>query len=235
VAPAGARTRNGLSSAAGLAVFALVVWAIAGAVRVFVAVGHYEHRIEVAVHGNRDPVLPALFFYDLLAAVMPRGTVTTVADRSWILASSVAVVAFVVWLRRARRGVDVPGGGPVWASGWAVGRWLVPVARLVVPYLVVRDVRRATGLAAGQVREGRWWASVLVTVSLAGLALIYDVVTSDGGVAEKSALDMRVVAYLLWTAEAVAIVVTGLLSTRLVRQITRAQRPTAGAAATAPA
>ncbi|WP_144122930.1 DUF4328 domain-containing protein [Catellatospora sichuanensis] len=210
-----------------LAVAALLVWAVLDVLRTIVAVGHYEHRIEVVVHGNTDPVLPALMVYELLDHLLPRGMTTTVADRSWIVGLLVAAAAFIIWLHRARRNAERLGGAPVWAPGWAVGGWFVPAANLVIPYLVVRDVQRAGGHGAHPAPVGRWWASVLLAVLLDGLIRLYGVVTSDGGVFEKTALDMRIVAYPLWTAGTVTVVVAAFLAARVVRRITQAQQRTA--------
>lgn len=58
---------------------------------------------------------------------------------------------------------------------------------------------------------------------LNGFVWLYRVATSDGGMWEGTALDMRFVAYPLWTAEVVMMVVAALLTARVVRRITEAQ------------
>ncbi|MFC7243051.1 hypothetical protein ACFQO7_11250 [Catellatospora aurea] len=179
-------TRRGPWLAARLATIALVVSAIAGVLRAILAMGHYEHRIDVVAHGNTDPVLPALMAYELLDHVLPRGMASTAGEQLSLLASLVAAAAFIIWLHQARRAAGRLGGALEWAPGW--------------------------------------WASVLITVLLNGLIRLYGVATSDGGVLEKTALDMRIVAYPLWTAGAVAIVVTAYLTVRVMRRITEAQR-----------
>jgi hypothetical protein len=175
--PSAGATRGPWLSAR-LAVAALILWAVSEVLRTIVAVGHYEHRIDVAVHGNTDPVLPALMAYEFLDQLMPRGTATAVTDWSWMLGSAVAAGAFI-WLYRVRQSSGRLGGSPAWVS-------------------------------------------VLVTVLLAGLVQLYGVVTSDGGLFAKTALDMRAVAYPLWTAEAAMVVVTAVLAVRGVRTITEA-------------
>jgi hypothetical protein len=218
-------TRRGPWLAARLATIALVVSAIAGVLRAIVAIGHYEHRIDVVAHGNTDPVLPALMAYELLDRVLPRGMASTAGEQLSLLASLVAAATFIVWLHQARRDAGRLGGEPEWAPGWVVGGWFIPVANLVIPYLVVRDVWRAGGPLAPRAPVSRWWASVLVTVLLNGLIRLYGVATSDGGVSAKTALDMRVVAYPLWAAGAVMAVLTAYLAVRVIRRITEA--PTA--------
>jgi len=220
--------------AARLAVVALIVWAVIDVIRTTLAVGHYEDRIIVVSHGNVD-VLPAWVVYELFDSLMPLGLVTTVADRSWILGVLAAVAAFVAWLYQARRNAGRLGGAPAWASGWAVGGWFIPVAGLVIPYLVVRDVRRAGASVAQPAPVGWWWTGVLVTVLLNRLSWLYDVVTSAGGRFEETTLDTRAVAYPLWTAGTLTVVVTALLSVRVVRRITEAQQWTGEVEAIDPA
>ncbi len=228
--PATAGPPRGPLLAARLAVVALILWAVIDVLRTTVAVGYYEDRIIVVNHGDVD-VWPAWMAYELLNYLMPLGMATTVADWSWILGSLVAAAAFVTWLYRARRNAGRLGGALAWAPGWAVGGWFIPVASLVIPYLVVQDVRRASGPTAQLAPVGWWWASALVTVLLNQLIWLYHVVTSDGATFEEAALDTRAVAYPLWTAGTVMIVVTAFLSARVVRRITEAQQRTAEAGA----
>jgi hypothetical protein len=215
-------------------VVVLVVWSVIDVIDASLAVGHYEHRITVATHGDAD-VWPAWLVYEVLDSVLPHGMAITTADRSRILGSLVAAAAFVAWLYRARRNATRLGGSLKWAPGWAVGAWLIPVGNLVIPYLVVQDLRRAGGPARQPAPVGWWWASVLVAVLLNGLVRLYDVATTGDGVFKETALDTRAVAYPLWTAGTVAVVVTALLSVCVVRRITEEQRRIGEAAATGPA
>lgn len=64
-----------------------------------------------------------------------------------------AGIAFMAWLHRAR--VNLDGLGVVglrWRPGWTIGGWLLPLANLVIPLLVVREVDRATALRAHAAR-----------------------------------------------------------------------------------
>jgi hypothetical protein len=228
--PAVTADPRGLWFAARLAVVVLVLWAVIDVIRTTLAVGHYEDRITMGTHGDAD-VWPAWMAYELLVHLMPHGMVSAVADRSWILGALAAAVAFVTWLYLARRNAGRLGGALEWAPGWAVGGWFIPVAGLVIPYLVVRDVRRAGVPAAQPAPVGWWWTSVLVTVLLNRLIWLYDVVTSDGGRFEEATLDTRTVAYPLWTLGTLMIVITAFLSARVVRRITEGQRRIGGAAA----
>jgi hypothetical protein len=156
--------------------------------------------------------------------------VITVAARLWMLGLLVAGIAFITWLVQARRNAGRVGGALAWAPGWAVGGWFIPVANLVIPYRVVRDVRQASGpdplgqATAMAAPVGRWWAGVIVTVLLNRLVALYSVLTSYGGMFKGEALDTRPVAYPLWTAGTVALVVTAVLGARVVLRITEAQQ-----------
>jgi hypothetical protein len=215
-------------------VLALIGWATVGVLRAILAVGHYEERINVVTHGNVD-VLPAWLVYMHLDALMPRGWETTVVDMLWALGSLVAVVAVAAWLYRSARHAVRLGGVLAWSRGWAVGGWFVPVANLVIPYLVVRDVRRGSGPAPRPAPVGWWWVSVLATVLLSGLTRLYHLLVSAGGTLHGTALDTRTVAYPLWTVAAAIAVAAAFLSVRVVSRITEAQQRTALAGATRPA
>lgn len=210
---------------------ALTLWTVVDVLHTTFAIGYYEHRITGVSHGDVD-VWPAWMAYELLNALMPLGAATTAADKPGILGPLVAATAFVTWLYQARRNAARLGGVPEWAPAWAVGGWFIPVAGLVIPYLVVRDVWRATGPTSQPPPVGWWWASVLGTVLLNGLIWLYRVITSDGGIFEGTALDTRTVAYPLWTAGTAMLVVTAFLSARVLLRITEAQQRTAEAGAT---
>ncbi|GAB3950618.1 hypothetical protein GCM10027614_51340 [Micromonospora vulcania] len=66
-------SRRGLRAAARLAVLALILWAIVDVLRTVTAVGYYEHRIEIATHGNVD-VVPAWLAYLIVSELTPRAS-----------------------------------------------------------------------------------------------------------------------------------------------------------------
>lgn len=103
-----------------------------------------------------------------------------------VLSALAAAGGFVTWLYRARRNLEVlaapapapdpapdPAPAPAWGWGWALVGWLVPVANLVIPPLVVMEVagrslarvgRRGTVAA---VLTWAWWACLVgLAVSL---------------------------------------------------------------------
>lgn len=73
----------------------------------------------------------------------------------WVTAS--------LWLHRARRNAEAldPSAPHALAAGWAWGGWVTPVVALWFPFLLVRDVRRATTPRAPSALLGCWWALFL--------------------------------------------------------------------------
>ena len=73
---------------------------------------------------------------------------STNADIGWLddllpFAGGASLLLFLGWLYRTRRELDhLDGAAPRWGWGWTVVGWLVPVANLVVPAMVVADVAR---------------------------------------------------------------------------------------------
>jgi hypothetical protein len=219
----GLRSPRDLRPMARLTVFALTLWAVVDVLHTLLAVGYYEHRITVVTHGSAD-VPPAWMAYELMHRFLPGGVARVVADRSWLLASLFAAVAVIAWLDRARRHVARLGGKPAWAQWWAIGGWLIPLANLVIPFLVMRDVKRAAGTAARPAPVSAWWAGVLATLLVQWLGWVYPTVTARGGTFDQTALDTRWAAYPLWSAATVLTVLTAILTARVVRRVTQAQR-----------
>ncbi|GIF62464.1 hypothetical protein Ais01nite_04990 [Asanoa ishikariensis] len=130
-----------------LAVWALVALAAADVLRTVLAVGHYEQRIDSVTHGNLDPITPALYAYLLLDHLSPTGVEpSTVGRQVWFVVALVAGAAFIAWLYQASRTAQRLAGASTWAPGWAVGGWFIPIANLAIPYLVVRDLHRASDI-----------------------------------------------------------------------------------------
>jgi Domain of unknown function (DUF4328) len=106
-------------------------------------------------------------------------------DASTLVAALVFVLtglAFIQWLYRARRNLDELGAtGLRWRPSWAIGGWFIPVANLVIPLLVVREIDRADP----QPRPGRWifaaWATTWTVYSVPSYGFVQD---RDGADAE---------------------------------------------------
>lgn len=80
-----------------------------------------------------------------------------------------AAVLFVVWFREAYNAVWVSGvRGLGWSPGWAAGSWFIPLANLVIPYLVAVEMWKASDPEAKDTEGWRlvrippfvvlWWA-----------------------------------------------------------------------------
>jgi Domain of unknown function (DUF4328) len=52
-------------------------------------------------------------------------------------------VVFLVWLHRASTNLWNTGHAMKWRPGWTVGAWFIPLANLVLPLLVIREVDRS--------------------------------------------------------------------------------------------
>ncbi|WP_436526483.1 DUF4328 domain-containing protein [Actinoplanes sp. HUAS TT8] len=52
-------------------------------------------------------------------------------------------VTFLVWLHRASANLWNTGHAMKWRPGWTIGAWLIPLANLVLPLLVFREVDRS--------------------------------------------------------------------------------------------
>ncbi|WDZ82638.1 hypothetical protein [Micromonospora cathayae] len=95
--------------------------------------------------------------------------------------------------------------------------WLLVTAGTAVAVLGwLRQARPA--VAAPDVPARRWLVSLLVAGGLHLLVRVYDALIAVGGPAHGTALDTRPVAYPLWTAGTVSVVVAAALGVRVVRR-----------------
>lgn len=121
-----------------------------------------------------------------------------------------AGVVFLLWLYQARVNAEMLAARPLWLGrGWAIGAWFVPLANLMLPPMVVADVRRASSGRSSSL-VAAWWTAVLGAVAL-------DVVGTFSGLATKAAA----VAFTIEAA--VTLIAAGLLIV-IIRDVSRAQR-----------
>ena len=124
--------------------------------------------IAYIVLGAIDLVVAQLAIHRTLSAPgSPEGGTGLVSDLV-VLLKSLLIVAiaptFIVWLFLVLKNL-VMRGIRVWAPGWAIGGWFIPVANLVLPALVVNgavkgsnaDSRRSGGTALVVI----WWLLLL--------------------------------------------------------------------------
>ena len=124
------------------------------------------------------------------------------------------IVVFICWFWAARNNAEAytPNRGTL-RVGWSVASWFIPVASLVLPCLVARDIHRGTMLghqrrpAGGGLITGWWWA-MYVAFWISGL-----VVSGENGRMQNDApvdrvSDMRSAATAGIVALAIASVAT---------------------------
>jgi hypothetical protein len=88
---------------------------------------------------------------------------------------SIAIfIVFVIWLYRAAKNNEALGRDNTrFSPGWSIGAWFIPLANLVIPVLIVRDLWRGSDpsvprgepnwrRAPGGAIVGWWWAAYLV-------------------------------------------------------------------------
>jgi hypothetical protein len=201
----------------GAAIGAAVLVLLTLAVLLVVMLVSLQGATEQNIFDVADTVLTlasVMFFVALVgyAAVVPAAALT------------------IWWTYRVRRNLDALGAQPRFAAGWAVAGWLIPVANLVLPYLVLRDVlvlrqvardRTATRLLVG------WWVSLLAAVTTAGLAAL--VGAGDPGAAAQRA-DLSIVDGILpglslAVAGLLLAALAGVLFILLVRRLSRIPSP----------
>jgi hypothetical protein len=157
----------------------------------------------------------------------------TDADRTLLLAGAATslvvlmavvftVVAFIVWLYRARKNLVTWGiQGLRYGPGWAIGGWFIPIANLVIPKLVVDTVWSGSKLPPAERAARRssngliwsWWLCLLVGNLMTNVAA-RERFTRDDTVAEIVGFN---------TPSTALMVVAAFLAIVLVRRITRMQ------------
>lgn len=213
----------GLGRAVGAAIGVAVLVLLTVAVLLVVMLVSLQGATEQNIFDVADTVLTlasVMFFVGLAgyAAVVPAAALT------------------IWWTYRVRRNLDALGARPRFAAGWAVAGWLIPVANLVLPYLVLREVLvLREGLVPGEVARDRtatrllvgWWVSLLAAVTTAGLAAL--VGTGDPGAAAQRA-DLSIVDGILpglslAIAGLLLAALAGVLFILLVRRLSRIPSP----------
>jgi uncharacterized protein DUF4328 len=108
-------------------------------------------------------------------------------------------IAVPMWMHRCFRNLPALSAAPRgWSPAWAVWGWFIPLANLVIPYLVARELWRQVHLDGRSPfpTVGVWWAAwvvaligqvlsgTLLAATLAGFVgtMVADVVTAAAGV-----------------------------------------------------
>jgi hypothetical protein len=137
-----------------------------------------------------------------------------------------AIVMWLVWQHGAHSNLAALGAsGLKFRPGWAVGWWFIPLANGAMPYLTMRELRKASDSAAGAIdwRARRappllwlWWAACLVYIVLAFAAASL-VVSAPAAVSLWEARDVLLI------VAAVVYAIAASLAILVVRDITSNQ------------
>jgi Domain of unknown function (DUF4328) len=139
-----------------------------------------------------------------------------------VAASAVLVVSgvvFIVWLYRARANAEASEVRLRLGRGWTIGAWFVPLANLVLPWVVVSDVWRASAPIArrGAGLVTAWWAAVLAAWGLDAAVMVLALTGDDAIAAVRTGA-------VLSTVEGLVTVLAAGLIVAVVMQISGWQR-----------
>ena len=130
----------------------------------------------------------------------------------WLVAIG-ATVAFLVWFHRAYVNLSIAHGTTMYAPGWAIGVWFIPVLNLWRPYFMTSEL--LPGTVDGEPADDRpsrlttWW--VLWTASgIVALLISYGLLNELPGL----------LVTLLDCAASTGLAVSALLAIRIVRIVT---------------
>ena len=154
---------------------------------------------------------------------------------AWAFTLAAMLVLLIIWLWRASSNLQPLGVAPErLPRGMAIGGWFIPVANLVLPFLMIGDAWRAgapSAAATPQWRKARllpaipaWWVAVWLNVVLRWIASAAH--TSDS-------TDTVETSELLYALAAAASAVAAVLAIISVRAIAKRQAERAAATAAA--
>ena len=168
----------------------------------------------------------ALFFVgealDLLAALVAPGSIVETAGAGFQIVASLAsvagllgsAIALPMWMHRSFRNLPALGAtGLRWSPAWAAGGWFIPLANLVIPYLVTRELWIHAGGEPERVSPllPLWWTAWVAANFLQG---------ASNSVGRSS----RIGGDVLGILNDVGLVLAGALLIVIVQRITRRQR-----------
>lgn len=137
-----------------------------------------------------------------------------------------AFVMLMVWMFRVYRTGESRGASDNrWSRWWAVGAWLIPLANLVLPWLVGREAERLTSHGAGQPPTGQRWQGVKVSKSsswflVASLGyLVFNVAARIFASLAGPASPLSGVAQALWAAQNLTLAIGWSLGIVWVRRV----------------
>lgn len=118
---------------------------------------------------------------------------------------------FVSWLWRIHGQIATVYRSRIsWSQGWTIGGWLIPIAFLFVPYLVVRQLVEAA--TPDQAATARWWWTAFLSMVLLGQL--------PGAALDA---DLYGLAYAIVVLQVAAGCAAAGLAIKLIRELTAAQ------------
>jgi len=107
------------------------------------------------------------------------------ADGFTVALVAITAVVWLIWQFRAHTNLRALGAAQLkYTPGWAVAWWFIPIANIVMPYLTMRELYKASDPAAGSVDWatrggagllGMWWAARLITQVLFQIGTAIDI------------------------------------------------------------
>ena len=81
-----------------------------------------------------------------------------------IVVSIVTSIAFLIWIYRAHKNLPALGARNLqYSPGWAVGWWFIPILNLILPYMVVTEIWKASD---PRVTDGYSWRNTQLSLLL---------------------------------------------------------------------
>ncbi len=133
-------------------------------------------------------------------------------------------IVWVVWQYRAHSNLRALGAADLrYTPGWAVGWWFIPFANIVMPYLTMRELWKASDPAAGAVdwKMARrtpllpWWWGIWLTAQVAGN--IVGSIPESPDISSETSIAVGFITFLVLET------VAGVLAIGLIRGIDRRQ------------
>jgi Domain of unknown function (DUF4328) len=124
---------------------------------------------------------------------------------------------FIPWFHRAYKNLRT------WHvtrfnSGWAIGGWFVPIANLVLPYLIAKELASLSGPKQATPSKALplWWAMVIISVIGNRYMVTYDPKTVDEFITFDT---ISPIVDSIWIMSGICLIV-------VVRKVTKAQQET---------
>ena len=149
---------------------------LSGVVAGFLAVVHSDQLVRALAEGSESALRVAASRFDSSEVLLQQ--LESLGSFIWFAFS----LLFIAWLYNAYKSVErSAASGRTWSKGWALGGFFIPLANLVIPFLVasevlnVSSVSRSTQLptswkSAPDVKILVWWAGFLGWIAFRFLA-----------------------------------------------------------------